>query len=132
MEREVNELDVGHLFVATLQLRTPLYVLRMHGQHCPPGQRPRKPARPWQGIWVRCLPGQTKLYGTMASEIGYVPADGGALLKMLVLAREIAESKAPAKMRRLRLNALMKVLPWPDLIYRLGGDGYIVDYLMEI
>jgi len=127
----MDDLDGGHIFVATLQLRTPLRVLKMHGQHCPPGEKPRKPARPWQGIWVRSLPGQKQLYGSMASQIGYVPADGGDLLKMLILLREISESPAPAKLRRLRLTALLKVLPWTDLIAKLGGETHIVNYLME-
>lgn len=127
----MDDLDGGHIFVATLQLRTPLRVLKMHGQHCPPGEKPRKPARPWQGIWVRCLPGQAQFYGSMASQIGLVPADGGDLLKLLILLREISESPAPTRLRRLRLNALMKFLPWPVLVAKLGGESYIVDYLLE-
>lgn len=69
--------ETAHVFCATMQLRTPLRILLRHGEECPPGVEPPAIAdEAWHGIWVPVIEGMA-LWGQMASEIGYIPADGG-------------------------------------------------------
>ena len=89
----------GYTLCVTMQLRTPLKYLEMHGQiidlESTPTQVPIE-----HGCWVpQCKP-WTELgidlkeapEGTMASDIGPIPANGGQYLEFLKVFRNIVES----------------------------------------
>src|SRR5690606_20893346 len=87
----------GYEYSATLQLRTPLFVLKNHGRTVPatPEGPPRISDEMWHGIWIPALTDEFKFLdegSTAASEIGYVPADGGDYLPFLVAVRTITEN----------------------------------------
>lgn len=104
----------GYQYSATLQLRTPLFVLKNHGRFVPatPEGPPRVSDEMWHGIWVLALTDEFKFLdegATASSEIGYVPADGGDFLPFLVAVRTITESPASAVNEKKRaLKALIK------------------------
>ncbi|WP_039967929.1 hypothetical protein [Pseudomonas chlororaphis] len=90
---------VGYQFVATMQCRNSLSVLEQHGriESFPPAILPKIIKEPWQGIWTP----RTKSWrdlginideipkGDMASEIGYIPSDGGDYLRFLLVVKTI-------------------------------------------
>lgn len=86
-------------FCATLQLRTPLAVLEMHGMAIQ-ADGPAPVVEPlWHGIWVPVLKSWRELGipidemppSTMSSDMGPVPADGGEYLGFLLRFRRIIE-----------------------------------------
>ena len=92
-----------------MQLRTPLRVLRRHGElhrdlSAPP---PRIANELWEGIWISLLPQQDTLFGEMASEVGPIPVDGGQYLPFLLAVRSVVEGEGSASERRHRLEALL-------------------------
>ncbi len=126
----------GHRFVATLQLRMPLRVLRLHGVCVPLGQALPDCARDLsEGIWVL----QTVTFrelgididelpaGDMASEIGPVPADGGEFLVFLKVVRLIVEGHEDLLHRRDKLKAFLRSEHWSETCAKLGGRQAIVD-----
>lgn len=89
---------VGYQFVATMQCRNSLSVLEQHGriESLPPEILPKIIKEPWQGIWTP----RTKSWrdlgididempSNMASEIGYIPSDGGDYLRFLLVVKSI-------------------------------------------
>ncbi|WP_440466912.1 hypothetical protein ACKI1H_27180 [Pseudomonas sp. YH-1] len=91
----------GNEFVATMQLRTPLKVLEQHGriERCEAADLPRIIKARWEGIWGPKTSSFRSLgididdfpQGSMASEIGQIDADGGDLLRFLILVKRIAQ-----------------------------------------
>lgn len=104
----------GYQYSATLQLRTPLFVLKNHGRFVPatPEGPPRVSDEMWHGIWVLALTDEFKFLdegATASSEIGYVPADGGDFLPFLIAVRTITENPATSLDEKKRaLKALIK------------------------
>lgn len=112
LSTEFDDLITGHEYCATLQLRTPLEVLRLHGRVVPksPDGPPMLTDMMWHGIWT---PLQDSRYdflsegATMASEVGYVPRDGGDYLVFLMGVREITEGTSSIAEKEKALRALM-------------------------
>ena len=52
--------------------------------------------------------------GTMASQIGPIPSDGGEFLKFLIVVREIAETINPIEERINKIRELLAVPKWMD------------------
>lgn len=109
LDSQLNELVGGYVFCATMQLRTPLRVLRRHGElhrdlSAPP---PRIADEPWEGTWIPLLPQQDTLFGQMASEVGPIPVDGGRYLKFLLAVRSVVEAEGAAGERRARMELLL-------------------------
>ncbi len=94
----------GYRFTATMQVRTPLKILTQHGRiECKVAHKlPKITKEDWQGIWVPeakkwkdigiDMPEMPE--GTMASQIGQIPRDGGDYLRFLIYVNNIKESKA--------------------------------------
>lgn len=90
----------GFRFIATMQMRTPLHVLEQHQriERCNEGHPPKLIRGQSEGIWGPETASYRSLgldideppMGEMASEIGPVPADGGDLLRFLILVKRIA------------------------------------------
>jgi hypothetical protein len=122
----------GMEFHATLQLRTPLNVLRHHGEvhdHTDTDP-PVYAAEEWQGIWLpRTSPEFDFLSEgeTMSSDVGSIPADGGDYLPFLISVREIVEDDGPIEERRERLRAALKSTPYPHYVRTLGGVNKVLD-----
>ena len=51
-EKIDDPLVIGYEFCATMQLRTPLVVLRLHGATIPPEADIPSIDEPWHGIWA--------------------------------------------------------------------------------
>jgi hypothetical protein len=103
----------GWRYCATLQLRTPLYVLQQHGRLEPasPSGPPQLTKEMWHGIWVPDLGEQFAFLGvgaTMASEIGPVPADGGDYLCFLKAVRTISEERGSIDGKESALRELLR------------------------
>lgn len=93
----------GHQFSATMQMRTPLRVLEQHGriERCDCSKLPQIIREQWEGIWsVKTRPWREfgididEMKSTMASEIGYIDAEGGDLLRFLIMVKRIAKCDA--------------------------------------
>lgn len=114
------------IFCATMQLRTPLRVLSRHGEVFDgPGDPPEIIRSRWEGIWMPALPGQTKFYGTMASDVGYVPADGGEYLQFLLAIRRIVEAPDASDASCTNLARELQNPRWAPWIERLHGEERI-------
>lgn len=108
----------GYVFIATLQLRTPLRVLEMDGLVVPVTATRTEPAELWHGIWVPKPKSWRSIgvdipefdLGTRASDIGPVPADGGEYLQFLKRFRRLFEG-TPELIRPEALAALLIVQP---------------------
>lgn len=125
-----RDIVVGYQFIATLQLRTPLRVLKRHGEiHKIPNYQPPMIAREaWEGIWVPKT--RVTLPQSMtASEIGPIPADGGDYLKFLISVRTIAEENESAMARRKALETELKTEKWRHIVKKLGGSKVVLDRL---
>lgn len=109
-----DDVIVGLRFVATMQLRTPLRVLRRHGEmHTKRDEPPSQICHePWEGIWVP----ETRIFGhfqsSMASQIGPIPSDGGGYLPFLLQVREVLEGSGTIEERLSKLKALAKSPEW--------------------
>lgn len=133
----VDSLIRGYRFCATLQLRTPLAVLEMHGREIEADGPPPIVSTLWHGSWTPVTVSWRELgldidemtSGCMSSDIGYVPSDGGDYLKLLKRIREVVEAPGLASLRRSRLKSLLNVLPWPELVERMGGVDAVADRL---
>jgi len=108
-----------HSFCATMQLRTPLKVLAMHGALLPAGHAHPPVEEAWHGIWVPLAPTWADLGllgipdfmpSTMASDIGPIPIDGGDYLVFLKLFRAIVEER-PTKTDAAAVQALVDSSP---------------------
>lgn len=120
---------MASIFCATLQLRTPLRVLAHHGEICKSGRRPKHAAAEWEGIWIELLPGQKTLFGEAASEIGYVPADGGQFLEFLKAVRRIVEDEGRPDKKRCALSAVITEDRW---IVTRGSNELMLPRIVSI
>lgn len=117
----------GLKFSATMQLRIPLRVLSRHGElHSDERRKPsRIAAAPHEGIWIPLLHGQREFHGTMSSDIGPIPADGGEYLKFLLVVRRIVEQPTPIIERIMELRAELARPKWQEFVQKLeptSGD----------
>lgn len=102
-DSEYSDIIDSYIFSATMQMRTPTSVLCQHGriERVSIHKLPRIIKQDWQGIWLPHLkpasdlgPWARDFKGTMASDVGYVPEDGGDFLRFLLLAQQIVAQVA--------------------------------------
>ncbi len=102
----------GWQFCATLQLRTPLSVLKQHGRRVPlsPDGPPLITTEMWQGIWIHDVGDEFSMFDahSMASEVGSVPANGGDYLPFLIAFRSITEGGASVGEKEVAIRDLLK------------------------
>lgn len=131
-----DDLIVGAEFCATLQLRTPLRVLKRHKeQYTGPGVPLAIADEQWQGIWVA----KTKTFlelgididewpmSTMASDVGQIPSDDGDYLKLLLAIRGIVERSDSIVARLIDLKTEIRNERWNGFMRKLGGKKAIAD-----
>jgi hypothetical protein len=132
IQMPIADITTGWKFGATLQLRTPLRVLLRHGEvHMGLSDPPAIAKVQWEGFWLPILKtwremgidldGSAELNGTMASDVGQVPRDGGEYLTLLVRLRKIVESDLAVEQRRMALRDELRKPEWADYCARLGG-----------
>lgn len=123
--------ETPHTFCATMQLRTPLRVLLRHGEVCPSGIEPPAIAEEmWQGIWIPTLEGMG-LWGTMSSQVGYIPASGGLFLQFLIAVREAIENSLEPDLKAARLERILADPKWHEFIEKLGGSTAVSRQLLK-
>lgn len=125
-----DDLIKGWRYSATIQMRTPLRVLRRHGQVVKTSQPPVE-TEIQHGIWVPVLKMFADLavampeinFGrTMASEVGYIPEDGGEYLQFLLAVREVVEFPGAVSDRLASLRTELAKPEWGEFISKLGGQ----------
>lgn len=127
----------GYRFSATMNLRTPAHILRMHGKSVLKNDPLLDvPIRRDQGIW---LPETFPIFigdkeikfpsSTMASEIGPIPADGGKYLDFLLCVRSIAESEESIDDRIDRMRKEIGSTYWQDIVIRTSGLERVIGRL---
>lgn len=109
-----DDVIVGLRFVATMQLRTPLRVLRRHGEmHSKRNEPPPHICHEsWEGIWIPETRLSTHIPSSMASQIGPIPSDGGDYLPFLLQVREVLECYDTIEERLSKLKVLAKSPEW--------------------
>lgn len=99
-DSEYSDILDGYRFSATMQMRTPTSVLCQHGriEKVPAHKLPRIVKQDWQGAWLPHLkpveelgPCTRDVKGAMASDVGYVPQDGGDFLRFMLLVHQIVD-----------------------------------------
>lgn len=118
----------GLKFVATMQLRTPLRVLKHHGEvFNGSGAPPSYAKETWEGIWVPVTKSFRELgipiddfIGKMASSIGPIPSTGGDFLKFILAVRCIVEQNKPIYTRRNELIFELNKDEWKDFVRQLA------------
>lgn len=130
-----DDLVKGFRFGATMQLRTPLRVLSRHGEvHHGNGDPPMIAQETWEGYWLPVLKSNKELGidvpeviwdGTMASDVGQIPRDGGDYLKFLLAVRGIVEDAGSVAARMDALRLEIKPPKWTEFCIRLGGKEHI-------
>ncbi|MDQ2701741.1 MAG: helix-hairpin-helix domain-containing protein [Pseudomonadota bacterium] len=108
-----EDIITGWRFCATMQMRTPLAILRQHNRLVPasPDGPPQLTTEMWQGIWLPDLGSEWNFLdegASMASEIGPVPSDGGDYLPFLIAVRTISEGSGTIAEMDAALRALTK------------------------
>lgn len=123
-----GDLITGWRYSATIQMRTPLRILRQHGQKV--GTSNGQPIEPemQHGIWVPVLNtfgslgvDLPEMEWTMASEVGYIPADGGQYLQFLLAVRQVVEAPGTVPERLAQLRAELAKPEWAEFIAQLNG-----------
>lgn len=123
-----GDLITGWRYSATIQMRTPLRVLQKHGQKV--GTSQGQPIEPetQHGIWVPVLNtfgslgvDLPELGWTMASEVGYIPADGGQYLQFLIAVRAVVEAPGTVPERLAQLRGELAKAEWSEFIAKLDG-----------
>lgn len=105
----------GYRFSATMQTRTPLRILIQHGrlEKKPLHKLPKIIRNEWEGIWIPHTRSwkdmgidmkEWNTEGSMASQIGQIPSNGGDYLRFLIFARNIKEAKASSEEKRNMIN----------------------------
>lgn len=123
----------GWRFSATIQLRTPLRILRRDREL---SSGPAKPlpitVEQWEGAWVPVLRALDVLpafeSSTRSSDIGPIPRNGGDYLKFLIHIREIVEAPTSVESRRTKLGGVDLPPEWNSFSEAHGGLGAICDY----
>ena len=135
-------------FSATLQLRTPLRILRKDGEihqdlKSPP---PSYAKEQWEGSWTPKLDSKFDFLSegaTISTEIGPISlVQKDRMLAFLIAVRKVVETELSIEERRKKLKELLRTTEWPEvtLIYgenvqnislskAFGGDVQIVDRL---
>ena len=121
-------------FHATLELRTPLRVIRRHGEQylSTDGMQPRIAQEPWEGVWVRVTKTWRELSGVDIPEFGLSEAsDVGPLmsanyLPFLIAVREAVESDGTIAQRIETLEAMRVDDRWSEYFAQHGGIANIV------
>lgn len=102
----------GWQFCATLQLRTPLAVLKQHGRRVPlaPNGPPMITTEMWQGIWTYDTDDEFSMFDalSMSSDVGSIPANGGDYLPFLIAFRTITEGSASPTDKQASIRDLLK------------------------
>jgi hypothetical protein len=99
---EFSDLIAGWQLTVTMQLRTPLKWLQRHGEYHAGAEGPTEQLPPEHACWVPALKTWRSLGidmdeipdGTMASQVGQIPVDGGDFLPFLMEYRMIVEGAA--------------------------------------
>src|SRR5690606_38107009 len=107
-----EDILTGWVYSATLQLRTPLYVLDLDGHRVPagPGNPPVLTHEQWHGVWMPETGEEFSFLdagATRSSEVGYVPRDGGDYLVFLKRVRSISEGAASTEAKEKALRLLL-------------------------
>jgi len=130
-----QDLVSGWRLSATMQLRTPLKYLEMHGMRIAieEGPPPDVPAR--YGSWVVTLKSYADLgiplpeihqTHVMASEIGPVPSDGGEFLCFAKSVRQALEETATVDQKFSRLRLFLNEVRWAEMVEQLGGSDAVI------
>ncbi|EOV4177768.1 DNA translocase FtsK [Yersinia enterocolitica] len=94
-----GDIIVGYRFCATMQFRTPVNILKQHGRIDKKAswKIPKIAREEWQGIWIAETTNWRDIgididempMGTMASELGQIPSDGGDFLRFMLFVKQI-------------------------------------------
>jgi len=132
----IDDIAKGWEFSATIQLRTPLRVLSRHGEiHQGLTKPPPIAHAMWEGCWMPLLKTFRELGidipeividGTMASDIGQIPRDGGDYLKFLLKVRSIVETYEAIEVREENLRTELLKKEWSGFCKNLPGKGAIL------
>jgi hypothetical protein len=115
-------------FIATLQVRTPLRILRQHGQTLPLGTPLPDDFEAWMGIWVAKPKSfrelgldvdEPRLEQVIASPAG--PVTAAAYLPFLIAVREAVEDTAGGLERR--MERLQRVCDRPQFARWVAAEG---------
>lgn len=124
------DLIKGWRLSATLQLRTPLRILRRHGEISPNHGGPPPVEEMQHYAWTAVLKTHAELgipipeleiESWHASDVGPVPVDGGEYLHFLLAVREIVEAPSSVSERLARLRGEMANPDWAGFVVKLGG-----------
>ncbi|MBW4056992.1 MAG: hypothetical protein HIU83_16675 [Proteobacteria bacterium] len=124
----------GVVYLATMQLRTPLWILQKDGEMWCKGEPPEV-GEPWMGIWrphVKTwkelgFKGRKELpESDCASDIG--PVNHKKYLKFLIDIRTAVETNNDSKSKISSLKAVMRKKQYDDFIDRHGGKDKILQY----
>lgn len=130
-----SDLVSGWRLSVTMQLRTPLKYLELHGMRIAieDGPPPEVPAQ--HGSWVVTLKSFTELGiplpeiqrdHVMASEIGPVPADGGPFLDFAKAVRRAIEEPEDIEQKLSSLRSIVADKQWMKLVKQLGGTDAVI------
>lgn len=131
-----EDIITGWRFCATLQMRTPLAILREHNRVVPATRNgpPQLTTEMWQGIWVPETGPEWDFLNegaTMASEVGAIPRDGGDYLPFLTAVRMISEGEASLADKEMALRALAKKCgPHGTPYSRFMSESALVDRVL--
>lgn len=130
-----SDIISGLQFSATMQLRTPLRVLKRHGKiHSDINSEPEKIAKDeWEGLWIPKLATWRELgidedefeESTIASDIGQIFA--ADYLPFLISMREVLESNESVDNRIATLKKKSTTKEWKPYITRHGGIDEIIN-----
>lgn len=129
-----DDIITGVIFSATLQLRTPLRIIQRHQEvFTGPGVPPAIADEAWHGLWLPTTKSSDDLGidlgagATVSSDIGPIPSDGGAYLKLLLAIRSVVERRDAASQRREDLNKVLSEAKWKAFVAKLGGRTTIIN-----
>lgn len=135
--RANSDLVTGLRFVATMQLRTPLRVLKRHGELHTNGNTtpPQIAEEMWEGIWLAKTKSFSELgiqmpefgEGSMATEIGPIKGGIGPYLAFLCAIRTCVEAHEPIEVRVEKLKAVLAEPDFTSFVRRHGGANTIID-----
>lgn len=132
-EDENGDILLGYKFSATMQFRTPPSVLKQHGRiEKKPKEKLPKIARDiWQGSWVPITgskPYDPNSRSAMASEIGYIPNDGGDFLRFLLYVHHVNSLKIPLREKSASLDLAKNFIgqdgtPFTEFLNKFRGQA---------